>query len=79
MTTKPKSEHRVVSKLLDSTARGRDSVSACVVGTDAGTRWLRIERRSHDGRDYSIDLPLRIAGSLGVALCQFVDREAAEQ
>lgn len=72
MTTK----HRVVSKLLHSTARGKDSVFACVCSNDTGAKWLRIERRSHDGRDYSIDLPLRIAGSLGTALAQYANRES---
>jgi hypothetical protein len=79
MTTKPKPKHRIVSKLLDSRSHNGEFVTACVCANDSGTQWLRIERRSRDGHDCSVNLPLRLAGLLGETLVQLADRDGSGQ
>ena len=68
-----------VPRLLESRKRDGDSITAVVCSSDSGARWVRIERTARDGRQCAVNLPLRIAGSLGNALVRFADREAMER
>lgn len=79
MTETSMRQHRVISRLLESRRRDGDSIAVSVCRNSAGTQWLRIERRSHDGRECSINLPTRLAGLLGETLARYADRETEPQ
>lgn len=67
---------RVLSLLITTTSLRGDRVSAAVCESSSGAKWLRIERWAPDGTAHKLDLPIRLAGVIGLALVRYADQMA---
>ena len=69
---------KTVSRLYSGRSLDGSETTLEVVANDNGAQWVQLERVTASGRRYTLPLPIRQAGAVGLALVGYADRKAVE-